>query len=118
MQQSVNVMSCMIRMTRMRDTAAGEHPTRDDLSGEGEEKHDGTSDNRRQPVEVEEGTTILQAAKKACIHIPTLCYHEDLSIKAVCRICVVEVEGRKNSPPPARRCARKAWWSARIPRAW
>lgn len=42
-----------------------------------------------QPVEVEEGTTILQAAKKACIHIPTLCYHEDLSIKAVCRICVV-----------------------------
>lgn len=31
-----------------------------------------------QPVEVEEGTTILQAAKKACIHIPTLCYHEDL----------------------------------------
>ena len=46
-QQSVNAMSCMIRMTRMRDTAAGEHPTRDDLSGEEEEKHDGTSDNRR-----------------------------------------------------------------------
>ena len=51
-----------------------------------------------QPVEVEEGTTILQAAKKACIHIPTLCYHEDLSIKAVCRICVVEVEGQRLLP--------------------
>mgnify|MGYP000656532248 CR=1 FL=1 len=50
-----------------------------------------------QPVEVEEGTTILQAAKKACIHIPTLCYHEDLSIKAVCRICVVEVERTETS---------------------
>ena len=48
-----------------------------------------------QQVEVEEGTTILQAAKQAAIHIPTLCYHEDLSIKAVCRICVVEVEGMR-----------------------
>ena len=54
-----------------------------------------------QPVEVEEGTTILQAAKKACIHIPTLCYHEDLSIKAVCRICVVEVEGQRLLPTAA-----------------
>ena len=59
-----------------------------------------------QPVEVEEGTTILQAAKKACIHIPTLCYHEDLSIKAVCRICVVEVEGQRLLP---RRVMRKMY---------
>lgn len=48
-----------------------------------------------QQVAAEEGTTILEAAKQACISIPTLCYHEDLSIKAVCRICVVEVEGMK-----------------------
>lgn len=51
-----------------------------------------------QNVEVEEGTTILEAAKKVCIHIPTLCHHEDLSIKAVCRICVVEVEGQRLLP--------------------
>lgn len=51
-----------------------------------------------QSVEVNEGTTILEAAKKACIHIPTLCHHEDLSIKAVCRICVVEVEGQRLLP--------------------
>ena len=61
-----------------------------------------------QPVEVEEGTTILQAAKKACIHIPTLCYHEDLSIKAVCRICVVEVEGQRLLPTAWHRMVRSA----------
>ena len=44
---------------------------------------------------VEEGTTILKAAKQASINIPTLCWHEDLGIKANCRICVVEVEGMK-----------------------
>ncbi len=48
-----------------------------------------------QSVEVPEGTMILEAARQADIHIPTLCYHEDQAIKAVCRICVVEVEGQK-----------------------
>lgn len=47
-------------------------------------------------VEVEEGTTILKAAQKACINIPTLCYREDLNEISACRICVVEVEGAKN----------------------
>lgn len=51
-----------------------------------------------QNVKVQEGTTILNAAKQAAIRIPTLCYHEDLSIKAVCRICVVEVEGMRQLP--------------------
>jgi NADH-quinone oxidoreductase subunit G/[NiFe] hydrogenase diaphorase moiety small subunit len=37
------------------------------------------------------GTTILEAAKSAGIRIPTLCYHEDLCLAGVCRICVVEV---------------------------
>jgi NADH-quinone oxidoreductase subunit G/[NiFe] hydrogenase diaphorase moiety small subunit len=37
------------------------------------------------------GTTILEAAKTAGIRIPTLCYHEDLCLAGVCRICVVEV---------------------------
>jgi NADP-reducing hydrogenase subunit HndD len=61
-----------------------------------------TIDNK--PVEVEKGTTILKAAKGVGINIPTLCYlHlEDLEIEnkpAGCRICVVEVEGRRNLAP-------------------
>ncbi len=41
------------------------------------------------------GTTILEAARTLGIRIPTLCYHEDLCIAGVCRICVVEVEGQR-----------------------
>ncbi len=41
------------------------------------------------------GTTILEAAKKIGVKIPTLCYHEDLCIAGACRLCVVEVEGQK-----------------------
>jgi len=44
-------------------------------------------------VEIEEGRTILEAAKKAGIRIPTLCYHERLLPIASCRLCLVEVEG-------------------------
>lgn len=49
-------------------------------------------------VSVSEGTTILEAAKHLNVHIPTLCHHEDQAVKAVCRICVVEVEGQKLLP--------------------
>jgi NADH-quinone oxidoreductase subunit G/[NiFe] hydrogenase diaphorase moiety small subunit len=41
------------------------------------------------------GTTILDAAKKMNIRIPTLCNHDDLCIAGVCRICVVEIEGQR-----------------------
>ncbi len=41
------------------------------------------------------GTTILEAARSIGVRIPTLCYHEDLCIAGVCRICVVEVEGQR-----------------------
>ncbi|MBL7066347.1 MAG: iron hydrogenase small subunit [Candidatus Marinimicrobia bacterium] len=44
-------------------------------------------------IRVPMGTTILEAAGKLGINIPTLCYHEDLCISGVCRICVVEIEG-------------------------
>ena len=44
------------------------------------------------PVEVEAGSTILQAAEKAGVRIPTLCHHPDQEAKGVCRVCVVEVE--------------------------
>lgn len=49
-------------------------------------------------IEVPEGTTILQVASILNVHIPTLCYHEDQAVKAVCRICVVEVEGQRLLP--------------------
>ncbi len=42
-------------------------------------------------IQVEEETTILNAAKELGINIPTLCYHELLEPYAVCRICTVEV---------------------------
>lgn len=45
-------------------------------------------------VSVEENTTILAAARKAGIQIPTLCYFEDLNDIGACRVCVVEVEGK------------------------
>jgi NADH-quinone oxidoreductase subunit G/[NiFe] hydrogenase diaphorase moiety small subunit len=46
-------------------------------------------------VRVPMGTTILQAARMIGIKLPTLCYHEDLCISGVCRVCVVEVEGMR-----------------------
>lgn len=44
-------------------------------------------------VSVEEGTTILEAAKQVGITIPTLCDHPDLPPQGICRVCVVEIEG-------------------------
>ncbi len=41
------------------------------------------------------GTTILEAAKQIGVKIPTLCYHDDLCIGGVCRVCVVDVEGQR-----------------------
>lgn len=49
--------------------------------------------------EVEEGLTVLQAARQAGIHIPTLCHHPALSEIGACRICLVEVEGQKALQP-------------------
>ncbi|RZF25651.1 2Fe-2S iron-sulfur cluster binding domain-containing protein [Paraburkholderia sp. UYCP14C] len=51
-------------------------------------------------VEVGDGSTLLDAATKAGVHIPTLCYYPRLPSHAVCRICLVEVEG-KERPQPA-----------------
>ncbi|MCI8474466.1 MAG: 2Fe-2S iron-sulfur cluster binding domain-containing protein [Oscillospiraceae bacterium] len=47
------------------------------------------------PVAVEQGTTILDAAKKAGIDIPTLCYLKELNEIGACRVCVVEIEGQE-----------------------
>ena len=45
-------------------------------------------------VTVPEGTTILEAARKVNVKIPTLCNHPNLQRRAVCRLCVVECDGR------------------------
>lgn len=63
------------------------------------------------PLEVERGTTIYDAAKQLDIDIPTLCYMhiEDLNIEhkpGGCRVCAVEVEGRRNLAPS---CATEAY---------
>lgn len=47
-------------------------------------------------VSVDEGKTILDAARQLKLHIPTLCYHEDLCVAGNCRVCVVEQTGARN----------------------
>ena len=47
------------------------------------------------PISVEEGTTILEAARKLNFRIPTLCNHPDLTVAGNCRVCVVEVKGAR-----------------------
>ncbi|MFW5775601.1 MAG: [Fe-Fe] hydrogenase large subunit C-terminal domain-containing protein, partial [Chitinivibrionales bacterium] len=46
-------------------------------------------------VEVPEGTTILEAAKKVGVKIPTLCHMENREALGACRVCSVEVVGAK-----------------------
>jgi len=56
------------------------------------------------PVRVTEGSTILDACKRARIETPTLCYGDTLTPVNVCRVCVVEVEGARTLVPS---CSRK-----------
>ncbi|OPX93952.1 MAG: NADP-reducing hydrogenase subunit HndC [Syntrophorhabdus sp. PtaB.Bin006] len=46
-------------------------------------------------VEIDKGATILDAAKKIGIRIPTLCHHDDLCAAGNCRVCVVEQKGAR-----------------------
>ncbi len=52
-----------------------------------------TIDDR--PIEAAVGDTILQAARQNFISIPTICFHEATTSNALCRLCVVEVEGSR-----------------------
>jgi len=54
-----------------------------------------------QPVRAEPGQTILEAAKAAGIHIPTLCYLEGLSPRGSCRLCLVEIKNWNGKLVPA-----------------
>ena len=50
-------------------------------------------------VEVEKGITVLQAARKANIDIPTLCFLKEINASGDCRMCIVEIEGRRGFVP-------------------
>ena len=52
-----------------------------------------------QPVVSEPGATILEAAQSVDIDIPTICYHDATTSNALCRTCVVEVEGQRLLQP-------------------
>ena len=52
-----------------------------------------------QQVVVQEGSTLLEAARLAGIDIPTICYHKATTSNGLCRLCVVEVEGQKLLQP-------------------
>lgn len=54
-------------------------------------------------IEVENGTTLLQACEQAGAEVPRFCYHERLSVAGNCRMCLVEVKG--GPPKPQASCA-------------
>ncbi len=50
-------------------------------------------------IEVQEGTTVLEAAESAGLFVPTLCHHPQLTPYGGCRLCMVEVEGARTLQP-------------------
>ena len=56
-------------------------------------------------VELDDGSTLLDASIKAGVYIPTLCHYHGLPCRGVCRICLVDIEG-EDKPQPA--CITKA----------
>ena len=56
-------------------------------------------------IEVEDGSTVMQACEKNGVEIPRFCFHERLSIAGNCRMCLVALEG---SPKPIASCAMPA----------
>ena len=47
-------------------------------------------------LNVQEGTTVLEAAREAGVHIPTLCHHPDVTPYGACRLCLVEISHNGN----------------------
>jgi NADH-quinone oxidoreductase chain G len=54
------------------------------------------------PVQIESGSSILQAIEATGINVPRFCFHERLSVAGNCRMCLVEIE---KSPKPVASCA-------------
>jgi len=50
-------------------------------------------------IEVEKGISVLAAARKANIDIPTLCFLKEINAAGDCRMCIVEIEGRRGFVP-------------------
>ena len=53
-------------------------------------------------VEIDAGSSVLQACERAGLEIPRFCYHERLSVAGNCRMCLVEIE---KAPKPIASCA-------------
>ncbi len=58
-----------------------------------------------QPVQIESGATVMDAATRIGIFVPHFCFHKKLSIAANCRMCLVQVE---KAPKPLPACATPA----------
>ncbi|MGL4964498.1 MAG: NADH-quinone oxidoreductase subunit NuoG [Inquilinus sp.] len=56
-------------------------------------------------IEVEPGTSVLQACERLGIEVPRFCFHDKLSVPANCRMCLVEME---KAPKPIASCAMPA----------
>jgi iron-only hydrogenase group A len=56
-------------------------------------------------VRAKAGQSVLKVARDHNINIPALCYHPDLEIKANCRLCIIEIQGKGGIHPA---CATKA----------
>src|SRR5215211_7256327 len=50
-------------------------------------------------ITVEDGKTLLEAARENGVDIPTICYHDATTANGLCRMCVVEVEGQRVLQP-------------------
>jgi len=62
-------------------------------------------------ISVDEDVTLLDAARENGIDIPTICFHEATTSNALCRICVVEVDGQRVLQPA---CIVKAGASMKV----
>ena len=61
------------------------------------------------PIEVEEGSFVLEAARTLGIYIPTLCYYPYMTPYAACRICVVEARDGKGWTKIVTACNYPVW---------
>ena len=53
----------------------------------------------KKKIKAVDGQTVLEAAQENGIEIPALCFHSDLDIKSNCRVCMIEIKGRKGLYP-------------------
>ena len=56
-------------------------------------------------IAIEEGATILQAAKEAGVTIPTLCHLDGVTDVGACRLCLVEIDGSNRLRRPGLQAA-------------